>query len=211
MKKNLFILLLVSIFIFIFFFSPYNESNKNNQTETNKYKKAEKFSYVYEKNFLNNEDFLLLKKELEKLDTALDKSVEKLPNVYRYNLVVESPIIKNLIKKYEKKIKKLVSNNKIYLANNFPIEYRKYVRGSYMLKHRDQLIYKIPQYECVFTITNSTDSNTVIGDKKISSEPNSIIILKAQGVEHEVTKVNNGERKFLKFIFTETDNFITNK
>ncbi len=199
MKKNLFILLLVSIFIFILFFSPYNEYNKKKQIE--------KFSYIYEKNFFSNQDFNLLKNELKKADSDLEKSVEKLPNVYRYNLVVESPVIKNLIKKYEEKIKKLVLNNKIYLANNFPIEYRKYVKGSFMLKHRDQLIYEIPQYECVFTVTNSTDSYTVIGDKKISSEPNSIIILKAQGIEHEVTKVNKGERKFLKFIFTETDKF----
>jgi hypothetical protein len=31
--------------------------------------------------------------------------------------------------------------------------------------------------------------------------------VKAQGIEHEVTKVTQGERKFLKFIFTETDQF----
>jgi hypothetical protein len=41
--------------------------------------------------------------------------------------------------------------------------------------------------------------------KPIKAQPNSLMIVRAQGIEHEVTKVTQGERKFLKFIFTETD------
>ena len=82
-----------------------------------------------------------------------------------------------------------------------------------MNKHKDHLIYKIPQYECILTLSNSTDSYTILepqgkaDNKKIKSKPNSLIIVKAQGIEHEVTTVNQGERYFLKFIFTETDQF----
>lgn len=210
MKKKLFILILVSVSIFVLLYKieifgarqSVSGGNQLNSTTL-----VNEFSYIYEKKFMSDYDFNLLKLELEKADPALEKSLQKLPNLYRYNLIIESPIIKKIIKSYEEKIKKLVINKKIYLANNFPIEYRKYVKGSFMNKHKDILIYKIPQYECVFTISNTTDSKTIIGDKQIKSEPNSIIILKANGIEHEVTKVNDGERKFLKFIFTETDKF----
>lgn len=165
------------------------------------------FTYVYLEDFMDPIDFKLLKEELKKFDNQLDNSWENLSNVKRFNLVLESPIVKQIINKYQNKIRNYTRNSSIYLANNFPIEYRKYVKGSFMAKHRDVQIYKLPQYECVFTISNTTDSYTQIGDKLIVSKPNSIIILKAKGVEHEVSKVTQGERKFLKFIFTETDEF----
>jgi hypothetical protein len=79
--------------------------------------------------------------------------------------------------------------------------------GSFMKKHRDTMIYKIPQYECILTLTNTTDSVTDMNGTQIKSEPNSLIIVRANGIPHSVTKVNKGERKFLKFIFTETDEF----
>ena len=165
------------------------------------------FKYVYKDDFMDPVDFKTLKEELKKYDKDLDKSWEKLSNVKRFNLVLESPVVAEIIKKYQTKIRNLTHNGSIYLANNFPIEYRKYVEGSFMAKHKDTLIYKLPQYECVFTLSNSTDSHTKIGEKEIVSKPNSLIILKANGVEHEVSKVTKGERKFLKFIFTETDEF----
>jgi len=211
MKKKLFILILVIVCVLILFYKT--EKFEANQSTgvcgegQNSTVSSKEFSYVYEKNFMSKHDFNLLRSELEMVDPMLEKSLQKLPNLYRYNLNIESPGVLKIIKSYEEKIKKLVANRKIYLANNFPIEYRKYVKGSFMNKHKDELIYKIPQFECVFTISNSTDSKTIIGNQQIKSEPNSIIILKANGVEHEVTKVNEGERKFLKFIFTETDIF----
>jgi hypothetical protein len=199
MKKKLFILILViivSVLVLFYKTEKYKADQSNEVCE-----------YVYEKKFMSEYDFNLLKSELEIVDPMLEKSLQKLPNLYRYNFNIESTVVKKIIKSYEEKIKKLVANKKIYLANNFPIEYRKYVKGSFMNKHKDEQIYKIPQYECVLTISNTTDSKTIIGDHQIKSEPNSIIILKANGIEHEVTKVNQGERKFLKFIFTETDMF----
>jgi len=185
-------LFFVLIFLFLIFF--YYETNKN-------------FSYCYIENFLTNNDLIQLNNELKNYDQKLENSLEDYNNVYRYNTSIDSTKIRNILASYTNKIRKNTNNNKIYLANNFPIEYRKYVSGSFMNKHRDQLIYKKPQYECILTLSNSTDSYTILGHKKIKSKPNSLIIVKAQGIEHEVTKVNEGERYFLKFIFTETDQF----
>lgn len=188
--------LIITIIIIIYIYNNNYKCNKN-----------KKFEYVYKENILDKNDFNLLLSELDKYNDQLERSDEKMDFVLRKNMELNSPIIANLIKKYENKIKKLVDNQRIYLANNHPIEYRKYFKGSYMSKHTDELIYKIPQYECVLTIINNTDSTTNLGKKRIHAKPNSIIIVKAKGIEHEVTPVNQGERKFLKFIFTETDEF----
>ena len=177
---------------------------KYNQTYANK-------KYIYKENFLQEADYNKLLYELKQYDERLDASKENYNNVVRYNLVIDnnSPSslnpIATILKKYQREIKNLTHNPNIYLANNFPIEYRKYVPGSFMKKHKDTLIYKIPQYECVLTLSNTTDSVTKMDDTLIKATPNSLLIVKALGVEHEVTKVTKGERKFLKFIFTETD------
>ena len=192
MKKQ--IVFIILLLLLVYFFVINNES-------------TDIFQYVYYENFLSANDLSLLNQELETYNKNLENSLENLPNVYRFNTKIESDVIKNIIQSYTHIIKKLTSNNRIYLAKNFPIEYRKYIKDSFMERHVDQLIYKIPQYECLLTLTNSTDSYTIFGNKKITTRPNSLVILQAQGIEHEVTKVTQGERKFLKFIFTETDQF----
>lgn len=182
------------VIIFLFLIIIFHESKKD-------------FSYCYIENFLTNNDLIQINNELKNYHQKLENSLENYKNLYRYNTPINSTIIRNILNAYTKKIREHTNNNKIYLAKNFPIEYRKYVSGSFMGKHRDQLIYKKPQYECILTLSNSTDSYTILGNKKIKSKPNSLIIVKAHGIEHEVTKVNKGERFFLKFIFTETDQF----
>jgi len=167
--------------------------------------------YIYKENFLEQDDYNKLLKELSLYNERLNNSKEISSNLIRYNLEIDTNSTNSLnpvtiiLKKYEPIIKQLTHNPAIHLANNFPIEYRKYVPGSFMQKHRDVLIYKMPQYECVLTLSNTTDSVTNMEDTPIKALPNSLIIVKALGVEHEVTKVTEGERKFLKFIFTETD------
>ena len=190
MKKYLLFFVIILLILVIF----YHKSKKD-------------FSYSYIENFLTNNDLIQLNNELKNYDQKLENSLEDYQNVYRYNTPIDSIKIRNILASYTNKIRGNTNNNKIYLANNFPIEYRKYIKGSFMNKHRDQLIYKKPQYECILTLSNSTDSYTILGHKKIKSKPNSLIIVKAQGIEHEVTRVNEGERYFLKFIFTETDLF----
>jgi hypothetical protein len=189
MKKYLFLLMILLVIIIFY----------------HKFKKD--FSYSYNENFLTNKDLIQINNELKNYDQNLEKSMENYINVYRFNTPINSKIIRNILESYTDKIRELTNNNKIYLAKNFPIEYRKYISGSFMNKHRDQLIYQKPQYECILTLSNTTNSYTILGNKKIKSKPNSLIIVKAQGIEHEVTKVTKGERYFLKFIFTETDQF----
>ena len=197
MKKYLFLFMIFILFLYLIF---------NHKTKTD-------FSYSYSEDFLTNNDLIQINNELKNYDQKLENSLENYSNVLRYNTPIDSIKIRNILESYTDNIRKLVLNNKIYLANNFPIEYRKYVKGSFMNKHKDHLIYKIPQYECILTLSNSTDSYTILepqgkaDNKKIKSKPNSLIIVKAQGIEHEVTTVNQGERYFLKFIFTETDQF----
>ena len=201
MKKYLFFFMLFILFLYLIFH----------------YKTQNNFSYSYSEDFLTNNDLIQLNNELKNYDQKLENSLEDFPNVLRFNTPINSIKIRNILESYTNKIRDLTSNNKIYLAKNFPIEYRKYIKGSFMKKHKDQLIYKIPQYECILTLSNSTDSHTIFdahpdpqgkaSNKKIKSKPNSLIIVKAQGIEHEVTQVTQGERYFIKFIFTETDQF----
>ena len=178
--------------------------NKYNKTYSNK-------KYIYKENFLQEADFNKLLYELKQYDERLTASKENYDSVVRYNLVIDNNSTSSLnpvatiLKKYQREIINLTHNPNIYLATNFPIEYRKYVPGSFMKKHKDVLIYKIPQYECVLTLSNTTDSVTKMEDIPIKATPNSLLIVKALGVEHEVTEVIKGERKFIKFIFTETD------
>jgi hypothetical protein len=168
-------------------------------------------NYIYKEDFLHQEDYAQLLDELKLYDERLAASKENMPNLIRYNLVIDNNSstsmnpITQLLKKYEREIRGFTHNSAIYLAHNFPIEYRKYVPGSFMKKHKDTLIYKIPQYECVLTLSNTTDSVTNMEATPLKAKPNSLIIVKALGIEHEVTPVTKGERKFLKFIFTATD------
>ena len=71
--------------------------------------------------------------------------------------------------------------------------------------HRDTKMLKNQlQYECVITLTNTSDSLTLLDkilyNDKISTEPNSILIVRARGSRHMVTKTINGNRTILKFI-----------
>jgi hypothetical protein len=61
------------------------------------------------------------------------------------------------------------------------------------------------QYECVITISNTSDSETLL-DKKIytshiETEPNSLLIVRANGVRHKVTELTKGERTIIKLVF----------
>jgi hypothetical protein len=168
------------------------------------------FKFVYDKDFLDKDDFARLSDELLNYEEDLKNSLDSRGDILRYNLPIKSEFVKDIIKKYESKIRQLTKNRSVYLSKNFPIELRKYTRGCFMSPHKDTQIYKLPQYECVFTISNTTDSVTKIEGLDISTIPNSILIVKAEGVLHEVTKVGGGERNFLKFIFTETDDFLRN-
>ena len=71
-------------------------------------------------------------------------------------------------------------------------------------------MYQKPQYEAIFTINNNTKSVTKWEDKykqihEIWTEPNSILIVKADNYIHHVTPPEIGIREILKIIYTQTD------
>lgn len=64
-----------------------------------------------------------------------------------------------------------------------------------------------PRLECVFTLDNTSDSETrwEKSDGSIASKwmpPNSILLVQAEGASHGVTAVNKGDRSIAKFVLT---------
>ena len=95
--------------------------------------------------------------------------------------------------------------------SSLPIEYRIYPEKSNGMEwHKDTQLYNNPQYECVYTIENNSDSYTLwVDDNKrihtINTKPNSLIIVVANGPIHRVTPINNGYRSILKFIYSNDE------
>ena len=90
-----------------------------------------------------------------------------------------------------------------------PVEYRIYPPGSRMDWHQDVALYTEPQYEIVFTVSNTSDSQTQWQDAEGRrhggwTEPNSVIIVQAESVVHRVTPITTGERSIIKFVYSTT-------
>ena len=89
-----------------------------------------------------------------------------------------------------------------------PVEYRKYQVGcGGMQWHRDTPLIG-HQYECVYTVTNTSDSVTIRRDwlgneHAVWAEPNSLLVVQAGGVMHGVSPVTTGERSIVKFVFCD--------
>ena len=172
-----------------------------------------RYNAIYEKNILSKRIFdkiLLLCNEIGTEQMELDDKASKR---LMYQFKKDDPktkLIEKLLynKEFIKKVRKLIGNDKLVPYLKIPIEYRKYQKGGYMKWHRDTKMLKDQlQYECVITLTNTSDSLTLL-DKvlywdKISTEPNSILIVRARGIRHMVTKTINGSRTILKFVFYE--------
>jgi hypothetical protein len=87
-----------------------------------------------------------------------------------------------------------------------PIEHRYYTKSKGMKWHKDTLLSDPPQYELVYTVTNTSDSHTEYIDHwglkhRIWTEPNSIMMVRAHGYIHHVTPVNKGNRSILKIAY----------
>jgi hypothetical protein len=105
------------------------------------------------------------------------------------------------------------------LPADVPVEFRVYPSGSCMDWHQDVALYVEPQYELVFTLENSSDSQTQWQDDAGRrrggwTEPNSVLMVRAEHVVHRVTPVTRGERSIVKFVYTttldKTDEFYDN-
>lgn len=194
MKRNFLIIVFVVVILIIVW--AFAESKPN--------------SPPYIENFLSENDF---REICQDFDTRLSKMRhEKHENVNRQNQFVErDSIVYSILSRpeYREKLRSYMGDAPVYLARNHPIEYRRYFPGSFMKAHRDVQLYRVPQWECILTLFNTSDSRTLFyTDHSVMSirpEPNSVMFVRANGVRHEVLPIREGERRFIKFIMTETD------
>jgi hypothetical protein len=96
------------------------------------------------------------------------------------------------------------------VPGDVPVEFRVYPIGGSMDWHKDVSLYTMPQYEIVYTVTNTSDSTTEWEDERTGmryggwTEPNSVLVVQADGAPHRVTGVTTGERSIIKFVLTQT-------
>ena len=102
-------------------------------------------------------------------------------------------------------VRSATGNNRLDRCASVPVEYRTYGPGSSMHWHRDQpMLPDQLQYECVITLRNTSDSKTLLENKKgIKTEPNSLLIVRANGINHSVSPTTKGSRSILKVVFSE--------
>jgi len=169
-----------------------------------------KYAGVYHTNILSKESFQQLCAICNSYTNL--KLDPKADNKRLMHIIPSDDPIYSIINNDEfiNKIRHLCGNHKLQLCLDIPIEYRKYIKGSYMIWHKDvQILDDQLQYECVITLTNNSNSRTILNNwfgfskKSIITEPNSIIIVRAEGVDHCVTKTTIGERTILKLVFYE--------
>ena len=101
-------------------------------------------------------------------------------------------------------------NMKLKPSKLLPIDYRIYELGGRMKWHRDVIISeneKCPQIEIVFTLDNTSDSQTIWKEDdtniihKISTEANSILITQGNSAYHKVLPVTTGQRRIIKIAY----------
>ena len=155
---------------------------------------------IYIDNFLKEDDLRDLKNHIRNVNKVKKNSNNLISKTLNTDIFYKSV--------YIDKISKLVGKN-IY-KSNIPIEYRIYNKSQGMRWHSDILLYDKPQYECVYTISNNSDSTTDYIDHwgikhKVWTKPNSLMIVRANGYKHGVNPVNKGRREIIKLIYTPTD------
>ena len=207
------IFILVTIYFLLYYIMKNKRTKRKKQTKKKKYTKKNKAllndNIIYIKNFLNKNDYNLIqtlnkdmnnfKKENFRYIRPLNKENNKDKTVY--DIFYDD--------KYIRKIQRKV-NPKIY-PSDFPIEHRFYHKESEGMRwHKDTLLYEKPQYEAIYTIDNLSESETQWYDDKgklnsLWTDPNSLLIVKAQGYMHGVTPPKSGIREILKLIYTQTD------
>jgi len=197
-QKHIVCLLLIILFFLFFFSTPKSEDVIMNEV-TNIDDRL-----IYIPNFLTD-------KEYEKI-LSLDTNKRNFNHErFRYVKPLRDQIVYDIF--YSSKninfLKQRLNQSNL-MKSDFPIEHRIYPKESEgMMWHSDTLLYQKPQYEAIYTIRNESSSLTEWEDDtgKLHSqwtEPNSLLVVKAQGFQHHVTPPVSGEREILKLIYTQT-------
>tara|TARA_B110000858_G_scaffold127126_1_gene144732 strand:+ start:111 stop:653 length:543 start_codon:yes stop_codon:yes gene_type:complete len=106
-------------------------------------------------------------------------------------------------------VKNKLGFNGYELSVDVPVEYRVYGMGGHMNWHSDTQLYDPEQYELIYTIDNTSDTTfnwkQPITGKIQSLEPtsNSILYVRANGAPHMVSKITDGSRYILKFVYVK--------
>lgn len=148
--------------------------------------------------FLKVQSFIDIIAETSKLNVHLEDELDSFAEG-RQVVYLDPNVDFQIFSIIKERIAKL---NKLKLQE---IEYRVYPKGAHMDWHRDMnLGFISPQYECILTLENTSDS--IFQYKKdgkihsITPAPNTLIIVRGNGIEHRVTPVTKGQRSILKFI-----------
>ena len=192
--RKLLTISLVLLLLFLIFYPTSSPRNDN---------------IIYIKDFLTHEDF-------QKINTLNNEKDSFIYENFRYAKPLQEQFVYDIFydNHYLNKIRGYLNND--ILKSDFPIEHRFYHKESPGMKwHKDTLLYEEPQYEAIYTIDNQSSSMTQWKDEKgkideIWTEPNSLLVVKAQGYEHHVTPPLSGEREILKLIYTQTNNVNAN-
>lgn len=146
---------------------------------------------VIKYNFLSSDDFNELVDSLRSFVPVKDLRTSE-----RLSVNIYCPKINDIIFKYffERKHTPL-----------YPIEYRRYFKGSKGMDwHRDTKLFEHDNYyEAVLTIDNESDSLFEYGDKSMWVPPNTLVLVRPEGIMHRVTDLTKGYRTILKFIVCE--------
>lgn len=209
MKRYIPLIVLVITFLVFMVFT----AHRQHSFDSSYFSQRSIRSPPYVQNFLTADDFLALCADFDARLSQMKH--ENYENVNRQNQFVEkNSIVYNILGRpeYREKLRAHMGNSPVYLARNHPVEYRRYFPGSFMRAHRDVQLYRVPQWECILTLYNTSDSRTQFyaddpseHSLSIRPEPNSVMFVQANGVRHEVLPIRQGERRFIKFIMTETD------
>jgi hypothetical protein len=89
------------------------------------------------------------------------------------------------------------------------MELRSYQRAAHMPWHKDEQMYAAPQWECIYTVDNASDSVTQWRDDdgdlyEQATDANSLLAVLAEAWDHRVTPVRRGSRAIIKFAMTST-------
>jgi hypothetical protein len=165
---------------------------------------------VYISNALGRDDALLVKNAVSKLKNTVKKETGSIATGRFGCHIPQSNVCADILlsSAFCSRIKRVTE--KEFWPADFPLELRVYPIGAFMPMHRDECLYKEPQIEFIYTVENSSDSKLqyVDIDGKLHVEwtqPNSLVLVRADASEHGVTPITRGSRTIVKGLFTMSD------
>lgn len=165
---------------------------------------------AYVRDFLPVDQHRVVVHECQKLRSKLKKELNTVASkrlgvfVPRNSAVVRLLLNQKVSTQLSKKLQVTVT------PGDFPVEYRVYPPGAHMSWHKDEALYVEPQYELIYTVSNTSDSYTEWKDEchqrfQEWTEPNSLLVVRAEGFYHRVSPVTRGERGIIKLMYASCE------